>query len=72
MSIPVSVRRQFKNFLDGHFTLEVFEDFFVQVTWGRMPKDGPLSLIDLYFAEYTSGHRTKEELVSLIRNLLDL
>ncbi len=62
-----TINKKLRELFDGELTLKEFYTWQVVYGWNR--EDSDLSRISLLFAEYTSHHRTKENLLDELRKL---
>jgi hypothetical protein len=70
--LDLEIRERVANYLQGKSTLAQFEDWFVPVAMSVEEATNPSAAelaytIELYLAEYSSGHRTEAELADLLR-----
>ena len=66
-SLDSDIRDHLLRYLVREIDLETFETWFVEATWGQLGQVTPwvakqIGAIELLLAEYTSGHRTEEDL----------
>jgi hypothetical protein len=69
-SQELEIRSQLASYLAGDMTLSAFSDWFVEKTWGEETSESfsdLVSEIELVLAEFTSGHRSEEEVKNLLR-----
>lgn len=69
------IREHLGRYLSGKSTLEQFREWFDVETWGIAAEpDSPLRQlageIELRIAEFTNGHRTEDDLRSMLQPLL--
>lgn len=75
-SLDASIREHIVRYLASESTLHELEEWFVPTTWntvGRVPlsTERLIGGVELRLAEYTSGHRTEEEVRVLLREALE-
>jgi hypothetical protein len=73
-SLQADVLRQLNRFLRNEISRTDLEDWVVQVSWSLARGSDPnaedlLNQIELYFAEFSSRHRTVEDLTRLFGDL---
>jgi hypothetical protein len=73
MTSESDVRKKLKDFLEKQISLETFNDWLAPIVWdakGLDPTTKELVYsIELFIAEYSSGHRTGEDLRSELGKL---
>jgi hypothetical protein len=73
-SLGAEIRDQIRSYLAGDKSLRDFQEWFVPATWDVERTDTEAAAlaysIDLWLAEYTSNHRTKEDLDTFLTNLV--
>jgi hypothetical protein len=65
MPLAAQIRAQIARYLTGAITLNEFQEWFVPEAWvveASSPAYDLAQTIELLLAEYTSGHRTQDEL----------
>jgi hypothetical protein len=67
------VRNKMKDYLENQISLEAFNDWLAPIIWDAKKLDSTTKelvySIELFIAEYSSGHRTKEDLRSQLKDL---
>jgi len=70
------IREQLRRYLANEISLDEFRNWFDVETWDIIDKCPPATQqfageIDLRIAEYTNGHRTEDDLRSMLKPLLE-
>jgi hypothetical protein len=73
--LAANVLRRVSEVLEERMDLRDLEDWIVRTTWtspqGADPEAEELmNKIELYFAEHTSGHRTRDDVLRMLGGLL--
>ena len=71
----LEIRRWLTRYLSGEISLREFEDWFVPVSWDVEKTENNFAIelahtIELRLAEFSSGHRSEDDLQSSLRPLV--
>lgn len=75
-TLDLEIRDRLARYVTGEMDLSAFHDWLMQATWG-LPQDADASLRELVYklklrlAEYTNGHWTEDELMTLLRPFVE-
>jgi hypothetical protein len=76
MTLDLEIRDWLARYLDGDISLRQFREWFVPASWnvhqtGNVAAGDLVGEIGLRLAEFTSGHRSEEDVQSLLRPLVE-